>query len=779
MQIQKWGDFEIHEVLGKGGMGIVYRGRQISLDRAVAVKVLPTSFTERKDFIQRFYREAKAVAQINCPQIIQVYGAGEYEGKHYFAMEYIEGEDLGEKLKRNEVFEFSRILFLVKETAKALAAAGEKNIIHRDIKPGNIMITKQGKVKVMDFGLAKFTTDATELTQAGVVMGTVNYLSPEQGQGKKVDQRTDIYSLGIVMYELLTGEIPFKGDNASSVIYQHIHTPPPLPSKKKNGIPREIEAIVMKCLHKDPNDRYFTARELIRDIEAIESGRIPQTVIQDSKKRKRNLVKKTVAVCTVFIIAGGIGILGWLGYRPYIKPLMDKVLNRDRPAADQQDEKKAEEERKKKEIEIELTAVKEQARTQDPEELDRLQKKLEDLKKRFPENREIMLISESVREKAERITERKKNIRKVEQLLDGDEYAQAEILAAKLYDENPKDLILENLFKRVQTEKTSFYRERKKQEQLEKKIEAAEELNRLGSYSLALRKYEDVLLLDPRNKRALKGMETVKAAIAEADKQPDNTSGDDKPKALTAAEQISITECTNYYNEAEKFYQQRDYDNALLYAEKALNVDGIGHIPEAVEKKKQAVTLKNKIESELSSIQKQDMLNRKIEQLKKSAEKHEARGREPDAVSDLKNLVNLDPDNAEIYRKKIEQLNIIHDTKTSTACVRAFNEHISAGSIEKIAALFNSDSKEFCRTAIKEFSEYLETFSSTESRFTVESVRLSDDRNSCTVTGLWTMSFAYKTDDKKVASDVTCHTVLSLVKKDNTWYITGAKANRK
>jgi len=777
MEKQRWGDYEIEEVLGKGGMGIVYRGRQVSLDRIVAIKVLPSSFTERKDFIQRFHREAKAVARINCPQIIQVYGAGEHEGKQYFAMEYIEGEDLGEKLKRNETFDISSALFYAKETARALAAAGEKNIIHRDIKPGNIMVTKRGTIKVMDFGLAKFTTEGTELTQAGVVMGTVNYLSPEQGQGKEVDQRTDIYSLGVVMYELVTGDVPFKGENPSSVIYQHIHTTPTPPSKRKSSIPSDIEAIIMKCLRKNPDERYFTARELVKDIEAIESGMTPRTVVADMMESKRRRVKRIVAAVFALLCIGGLGVAGWLGYEPYIKPLISKLVQGKKGEQDDQQDRNAEKERKRKELEIKLKALENQSATQDIQELEKIVSRLEALSADFPESRGVVLLGETIKEKITKIKRQKENITKVEELLDAKEFGQAETLAAKLYEENPEDLILANLFKRVQKEKNAHADELQKKEQIRKEVEAAEELLRMGSYKLAKKKFENVLFLDAKNEKALAGLAAAQKKIEEQKESGLDTERD--PTGLTAAEQFAIAEYTNYYNQAEKFFQQKDYDNALMFVEKALNVDKLDHIPEAVQKKQKAVGLKIQIESRLSALQKEELRRKQIARLKKTASEKEYQGEELEAVRALEQLGRLDPDNAQKYSEKIRNLHKTHDTKASSACVKSFSSYVSSENLERVLSLIDKDSKEFYRSQEKDFREFFASFDNIISSFTIDSVNLSGDRQTCAVNGTWVISFSFTQGKKSIRSAVSYAANLSLVKKNQDWRIKGAETVKK
>jgi len=276
-----WGDFQLGDLLGKGGMGAVYRGRQLSLDREVAIKVLPPHLSSNEDFRVRFQVEAKAVARIRSEHVIQVYAAGQHEGNHFFAMEYVEGDDLAGRMKKGWKPGHAEVLNLVTQAARGLVAAGEHSIIHRDIKPANMMLTGKGVLKLMDFGLAKLAKGETGLTMAGTIMGTVNYFSPEQGRGEICDCRTDLYALGVVFYELLTGRLPFTGQDATSIIYQHIHQQPRAPREIDPQIPEPYQAVVLKSLQKKPENRYQTAQELVSDLEAIAAGRMPQTAFLD------------------------------------------------------------------------------------------------------------------------------------------------------------------------------------------------------------------------------------------------------------------------------------------------------------------------------------------------------------------------------------------------------------------------------------------------------------------------------------------------------------------
>ncbi|RMG14117.1 MAG: serine/threonine protein kinase [Planctomycetota bacterium] len=265
---RRLGDFELERKIGQGGMGEVWLARQVSLDRPVAVKVLPRSLATQENFIERFQREAKAAASLVHPNVIQIYAYGIDEGTPYFAMEYVEGEDLQQRMRRAPL-EWGEIVDIMVGVSSALQAAHSKGLIHRDVKPSNIMIDKTGLVKVMDFGLAKATGGGSEsksLTSAGLIMGTPNYLSPEQGRGDPLDGRSDLYSLGIVLYELLTGSLPFRADTPAGLIFKHVYEPPPPPDEINPEIPPFLVEIVLKLLEKDPDDRYASAQEFAADL---------------------------------------------------------------------------------------------------------------------------------------------------------------------------------------------------------------------------------------------------------------------------------------------------------------------------------------------------------------------------------------------------------------------------------------------------------------------------------------------------------------------------------
>ena len=263
--------YEIQEVLGEGGMAKVFLGTDRVLGRTVAVKVLSPQYAEDQQFVARFRREAQAAAALNHPNIVSVFDTGSNGNVHYIVMEYVEGKTLQEVLREESRLTPERGIEIGEAVARALVAAHDKGLVHRDIKPGNIMITREGQVKVMDFGIARATTSDT-VTQTAAVLGTAAYLSPEQAQGETVDGRSDIYSHGVVLYEMLTGRQPFVGESPVSIAYRHVTEDPVLPSRLNPDVPGALDAIVMKAMAKSADDRYQTAQELIDDLRRAAEG---------------------------------------------------------------------------------------------------------------------------------------------------------------------------------------------------------------------------------------------------------------------------------------------------------------------------------------------------------------------------------------------------------------------------------------------------------------------------------------------------------------------------
>ncbi len=275
MALKTWGDFEINfeRLLGRGGMGAVYIGRQISLDRPAAIKILKQDLTSNPEFVKRFNREAALLARLVDNHVVQIFGAGEAEGHHYYAMEYVQGDDYASMIRKGKKFTMEEVLRVGESVGLALQAAWRHRIIHRDIKPSNILLTKDNETKVMDFGLAK--NPESDLTQSEVIMGTAKYMSPEQATGGACDIRSDLYSLGVVLYEFAAGQPPFSGEGATAIMYQHVHKQPAPPRKINPAIPEPIEKLILRLLQKDPDARYATPEALVSAIRAIQEGVSP------------------------------------------------------------------------------------------------------------------------------------------------------------------------------------------------------------------------------------------------------------------------------------------------------------------------------------------------------------------------------------------------------------------------------------------------------------------------------------------------------------------------
>jgi serine/threonine-protein kinase len=252
-------------------MSTVYRGTDLSLDRVVAVKVAMDPLLERDPvYASRFKREARAAASISNPGVVTVFDAGADGPTRYIVMEYVEGRDLAAILREERPLDIRRAERIAEEVADTLAAAHAAGIVHRDIKPGNIMITPQGAVKVLDFGIAR-TTDGVSLTQTASVLGTAPYMAPEQAMGQPADARSDIYSLGCVLYEMLTGRPPFTGDLPAAVLHQHVRVDPKPPSQLNPKVPPALDALVMELLAKSPGDRPQTAAEVRDRLAALDA----------------------------------------------------------------------------------------------------------------------------------------------------------------------------------------------------------------------------------------------------------------------------------------------------------------------------------------------------------------------------------------------------------------------------------------------------------------------------------------------------------------------------
>ncbi|QDT42001.1 Serine/threonine-protein kinase PrkC [Gimesia alba] len=267
LPFQRLGHYQIRKRIGQGGMGDVYLGYESALDRQVAIKVLPFEFARQDEFVKRFYAEATAAARLVHPNIIPIYFIGEDQGYHYFVMQYVEGETLADLLKRKSTIEITQTLTIIEQVLCGLAAAHAEGMIHRDIKPGNILLDRiNHKVLLADFGLVKSLLTKTEMTASGVIMGTVDYISPEQGRGLPVDPRSDLYSLGVLTYQMLTGRLPFQADSPTSMIFQHAYETPEPIHKLAPDVPEPLVRIINRLMAKLPVERYESAELVMADL---------------------------------------------------------------------------------------------------------------------------------------------------------------------------------------------------------------------------------------------------------------------------------------------------------------------------------------------------------------------------------------------------------------------------------------------------------------------------------------------------------------------------------
>src|SRR6202047_2619721 len=287
METQKIGRYEIIEEKGRGAMGAVYIARDPAMDRIVALKTihsLALSGPQADEFRERFYREARAAGGLSHPGIVTIFDVGEQDGVPYLVMEFIEGRTLAEAAKDGQRFTFERVCEIGQQVAEALAYAHKHAVIHRDIKPANVLLTSQEKYgverpKITDFGVAKL--GAAQLTSTGQILGSPAFMPPEQFTGAPIDGRSDLFSLGVILYWMATGEYAFSGESVTAVSYKVVHTEPVPPRKLNPSIPAKLESVILKCLAKSPDDRYQTGEELARDLGALRAGNT-EAVLQTS-----------------------------------------------------------------------------------------------------------------------------------------------------------------------------------------------------------------------------------------------------------------------------------------------------------------------------------------------------------------------------------------------------------------------------------------------------------------------------------------------------------------
>jgi serine/threonine protein kinase len=293
----KIGKYDVIEVLGRGGMGVVYKATDPHLNRLVAIKMMTGAFSDNPDLLKRFYREAQSTANLQHPNIVTVYDLGDLEGSPYLVMEYLEGETLDAVITSGRALTLLAKINFICDVCQGLAYAHHTGIVHRDIKPGNIMVLKSGGIKIVDFGIAHIG-DKT-VTRTGQLIGSLGYMSPEQVNGKPIDTRTDIFSAGVVLYQLLTYSLPFEGDSTAATLLKIIHDPPPPLSKYITDVPLELEGVILRALAKDREERYRTVEDLGFDLAQVRD------------RLKEGMVTRDVSLLTQVSVINGTAIRCW------------------------------------------------------------------------------------------------------------------------------------------------------------------------------------------------------------------------------------------------------------------------------------------------------------------------------------------------------------------------------------------------------------------------------------------------------------------------------------
>jgi serine/threonine protein kinase/Tfp pilus assembly protein PilF len=322
---KKIAHYKILEEIGSGGMGVVYKAEDCKLKRIVALKFVVPRMLKKKEDKERFIREAQTAASLNHPHICTIYEIDEVEDSTFIVMEYVEGKSLKETIAKRPM-DFEKALEIGIQLADGLQEACDQKIVHRDIKSSNIMVTPKGQAKIMDFGLAKIVRESL-LTETATIMGTVAYMSPEQALGEAVDHRSDIWSLGVVLYEMLSGHLPFPGEHEQLVLYSILNSKHTPITEILPGVPVEVEKIVDRCLEKDPSERYQTAGELLGDLRHLkketESGILPQT--RPTWKRRRAKRRRNILVPGILVCAAAVLLIGHLLFDWFKPPVQMKV----------------------------------------------------------------------------------------------------------------------------------------------------------------------------------------------------------------------------------------------------------------------------------------------------------------------------------------------------------------------------------------------------------------------------------------------------------------------
>jgi eukaryotic-like serine/threonine-protein kinase len=315
------GRYEIEELVGHGGMSSVYKAHDALLERKVALKILHEQYNADEEFVERFKREARSVAQLQHPNIVTVIDRGEEDGRQYIVFEYIDGENLKELVVRKGRLDVREALEIALEVARGLAFAHEHGLVHRDVKPQNVLLNGDGRAKVTDFGIAR-SLDVDGMTQTGTVLGTSNYIAPEQASGQRVDAETDVYALGVVLYEMLAGEVPFPGESFVAVAMKHVHEPAPNLLEVRNDVPLRVAAAVDRALEKDPEQRFPSMDAFAGELEAClaeldrgedgEATMVVPALQRPAQARRRRASQLPVGITLLALLAIAAIVVGLL-----------------------------------------------------------------------------------------------------------------------------------------------------------------------------------------------------------------------------------------------------------------------------------------------------------------------------------------------------------------------------------------------------------------------------------------------------------------------------------